>query len=233
MNLFKIRATIYRDIREYFTNYAVLTVLLMPPIMALMYSTPARNVREDLPDAMIFILLGTALASIATNVPLMLYAEENEHGLLKLVTHNVSDLMNGMAGRSILVLFVTAAVTVISLLIAGQVDVLSWPLVSGLGIAALVFLNLGLIAGLLAKLQSTSTVYGVLVLFLLGMTPIIETFFLNDSHLLMKLAEWTPVYQLMAIYNNAGVMPYVIMLVWLGLTTFSVYLAVLKRAKTL
>ena len=96
MNLFKIRATIYRDIREYFTNYAVITILLMPPIMALMYSTPARNIEANLPEEMLFILLGTVLASVATNIPLMLYAEENEHGLLRMVTHTVPDLISSI-----------------------------------------------------------------------------------------------------------------------------------------
>lgn len=233
MNLFKIRATIYRDIREYFTNYAVITILLMPPIMALMYSTPARNIEANLPEEMLFILLGTVLASVAANIPLMLYAEENEHGLLRMVTHTVPDLISSISGRSILVLLMTAVNTIVSLLIAGQLAVLNWPLIVGLSIAALIFLNLGLIAGLLAKLQSTSTVYGVVILFLLGMTPIIETFFLDQGHPLMQLAKWTPVYQLMAIHNNAGIMPYVIMLIWLALSVFAVYLSVLKRGKTL
>ena len=145
MNLFKIRATIYRDIREYFTNYAVITILLMPPIMALMYSTPARNKEANLPEEMLFILLGTVLASVATNIPLMLYAEENEHGLLRMVTHTVPDLISSISGRSILVLLMTAVNTIVSLLIAGQLAVLNWPLIVGLGIAALIFLNLGLI----------------------------------------------------------------------------------------
>lgn len=104
---------------------------------------------------------------------------------------------------------------------------------AGCLLAAVIFLNLGLWTGLYAKLQSTSTVYGVIVLFFLGMTPIVEILNLGDSSIISGLAGLTPVYQLMAIHNNAGIMPYVILALWLVLTTFLVWMAVSKRTETL
>ena len=233
MNIHKIRATIYRDLREFFTNYAVLTLLIMPPAMAALYGMTARSAGEEMPVIMIFVVLGTALSAVTTNIPLMLYAEENEHGTLKLVTHTKSDLVNGLIGRSILTLLITAAVTAVSLIIIDGVYVMSFQMIIGYTAAAVIFLNLGLWTGLLAKLQSTSTVYGVVILFFLGMTPIIETLNLPADNIITALAEITPVYQVMAIHNNAGIMPYVILAAWLAATVFLVYIAVSKRTKTL
>ena len=233
MNIHKIRATIYRDLREFFTNYAVLTLLIMPPAMAALYGMTARSAGEEMPVIMIFVVLGTALSAVTTNIPLMLYAEENEHGTLKLVTHTKSDLVNGLIGRSILTLLITAAVTAVSLIIIDGVYVMSFQMIIGYTAAAVIFLNLGLWTGLLAKLQSTSTVYGVVILFFLGMTPIIETLNLPADNIITALAEITPVYQVMAIHNNAGIMPYVILAAWLAATVFLVSIAVSKRTKTL
>ena len=233
MNIHKIRATIYRDLREFFTNYAVLTLLIMPPAMAALYGMTARSAGEEMPVIMIFVVLGTALSAVTTNIPLMLYAEENEHGTLKLVTHTKSDLVNGLIGRSILTLLITAAVTAVSLIIIDGVYVISFQMIIGYTAAAVIFLNLGLWTGLLAKLQSTSTVYGVVILFFLGMTPIIETLNLPADNIITALAEITPVYQVMAIHNNAGIMPYVILTAWLAATVFLVSIAVSKRTKTL
>lgn len=233
MNIHKIRATIYRDLREFFTNYAVLTLLIMPPAMAALYGMTARSAGEEMPVIMIFVVLGTTLSAVTTNIPLMLYAEENEHGTLKLVTHTKSDLVNGLIGRSILTLLITAAVTAVSLIIIDGVYVISFQMIIGYTAAAVIFLNLGLWTGLLAKLQSTSTVYGVVILFFLGMTPIIETLNLPADNIITALAEITPVYQVMAIHNNAGIMPYVILTAWLAATVFLVSIAVSKRTKTL
>ncbi|WP_026860092.1 hypothetical protein [Jeotgalicoccus psychrophilus] len=233
MNIYKIRATIYRDLREFLTNYAVLILLIMPPAMAGLYGMTPRLEGTEIPDIMIFVVLGTALSAMATNIPLMLYAEENEHGTLKLVTHTKSDLMNGLIGRSILTLIVTAVVTVVSLIIIDGLYIVSFQIMIGYTAAAVIFLNLGLWTGLLAKLQSTSTVYGAMILFFLGMTPIVETLNLPAGNIIIAIAGLTPVYQMMAIHNNAGIMPCVILTIWLIATVFLVYIAVLKRTKTL
>lgn len=233
MNIYKIGATIYRDLREFLTNYAVLILLIMPPVMAGLYGMTPRPDGIEIPDIMIFVVLGTALSAIATNIPLMLYAEENEHGTLKLVTHTKSDLMNGLIGRSILTLIVTAVVTAVSLIIIDGLYIVSFQMMIGYTAAAVIFLNLGLWTGLLTKLQSTSTVYGAMILFFLGMTPIVETLNLPAGNIIIAIAELTPVYQMMAIHNNAGIMPYVILTAWLIATVFLVYIAVSKRTKTL
>lgn len=233
MNIHKIRATIYRDLREFFTNYAVLILLFMPPAMAGLYGMAARSAEEVLPLIMIFVVLGTTLAAVTTNIPLMLYAEENEHGTLRLVTHTKSDLVNGLIGRSTLTLLITAAVTAVSLIIIDGMHIVSFQMLIGYTAAVIIFLNLGLWTGLLAKLQSTSTVYGAVILLFLGMTPIMETLNLANSNFITGLAKLTPVYQLMAIHNNAGIMPYVILTLWLTVTGFLVCIAISKRTKTL
>lgn len=233
MNIHKIRATIYRDLREFFTNYAVLILLIMPPAMAGLYGMTPKPDGTEMPVIMIFVVLGTALAALATNIPLMLYAEENEHGTLKLVTHTKSDLVNSLIGRSMLTLIVTALVTAVSLIIIDGLYIVSFQMIIGYTAAAVIFLNLGLWTGLLAKLQSTSSVYGAGILFFLGMTPIVETLNLPAGNIIAALAGLTPVYQMMAIHNNAGIMPYVILTAWLIATVFLACIAVSKRTKTL
>lgn len=232
MNFYKIRATIYRDIRECLTNYAVLSLLLLPLMMAALYGVTARNL-EGLPDLLIYTVIGVILASVTTNIPLMLYAEENEHGIMKLVIHTKSDFLNNIIGRSILSLVITGILIVLSLFILDGFFILSPVMIIGFILAAIVFLNLGLYSGILSKLQSTSSVYGVAILLFLGMTPLIESFNLSEGHMVRTIAELTPVYQLIALHNNVGIMPCVILSVWIVVTVFLVYVAVSKRTKTL
>lgn len=232
MNTHKISATIYRDIRESFTNYAVVSLLFLPLVMAALYTFTARGLGE-LPLIMIYTVIGVILASVTTNIPLMLYAEENEHGILKLVIHTKNDLLNNIIGRSVFSLVITTILIVLSLVIMDGIFIVSPVMIVGLVLAAIIFLNLGLFSGILSKLQSTSTVYGVGILFFLGMTPLIESFNLSEGHIVGQIAGWTPVYQLMALHNNAEIMPCVILAVWVVGTTFLVYVAVMKRGKTL
>lgn len=232
MNFYKIRATIYRDIRECLTNYAVLSLLLLPLMMAALYGVTARNL-EGLPDLLIYTVIGVILASVTTNIPLMLYAEENEHGIMKLVIHTKSDFLNNIIGRSILSLVITGILIVLALFILDGFFIISPVMIIGFILAAIVFLNLGLYSGILSKLQSTSSVYGVAILLFLGMTPLIESFNLSEGHMVRTIAELTPVYQLIALHNNVGIMPCVILSVWIVVTVFLVYVAVSKRTKTL
>lgn len=232
MNFYKIRATIYRDIRECLTNYAVLSLLLLPLMMAALYGVTARNLGE-LPDLLVYTVIGVILAAVTTNIPLMLYAEENEHSILKLVIHKKSDLLNNIIGRSILSLVITGVLIVLSLLILDVLFIISPVMIIGFILAAIVFLNLGIYSGILSKLQSTSTVSGVVILFFLGMTPLIESFNLSEGHIIRTIAELTPVYQLIALHNNAEIMPCVILSVWVVVTLFLVFFAVSKRTKTL
>jgi len=128
-----------------------------------------------------------------------------------------------IVGRSSLVILMSILLIIASLLIVDRMSILSLSLALGLFLAMLVFLNLGILAGIRSKLETTSTVAGVIILFLLGMTPIVESMGLTNISFIKFLIDLTPVYQLIAIQNNASVMPFIILLVWLGVTMFLIF----------
>lgn len=228
----KISATIYRDFKEYLANYSVLTLLLMPIGMAVIYRTIGNDVGEVIPNIMVFMILGTVLAAVSTNIPLMLFADEIEHGMIRLVVRSKKDLMLMIIGRGILVILVSVILILLSLIIIDHLDLLTIRLSAGLFIAILVFMSLGILSGIRSKLETTSTVAGVVILFFLGMTPMVENMGLTDVTIIRVLAELTPVYQLMAIQNNGGITPFVILLVWLMITVFFIYRSLSVHSKS-
>jgi hypothetical protein len=219
----KIYATIYRDFKEYLANYSVFTLFLMPIGMAVIYRMIGQDVGEALPNLMVFIIIGIVLAGVTTNVPLTLFADEIEHGMIRMVVKDKKDLLLMIVGRSALVILMSILLIIASLLIVDRMSILSLSLALGLFLAMLVFLNLGILAGIRSKLETTSTVAGVIILFLLGMTPIVESMGLTNISFIKFLIDLTPVYQLIAIQNNASVMPFIILLVWLGVTMFLIF----------
>lgn len=219
----KISATIYRDFKEYLANYSVLTLLLMPIVMAVIYRMIGNDAGQMLPDVMVFIIIGTVLAAVSTNVPLTLFADEIEHGMIRMVARNKKDLWLIIIGRSILVILVTILLIILSLLIVDHIDMLTLDLLIGVILAILVFLSLGILFGVRSKLESTSTVAGVIILFFLGMTPLVENMGLTSVTAIRVIVDLTPIYQLMAIQDNANITPYVILLVWLTIIVFLIY----------
>ena len=219
----KIYATIYRDFKEYLANYSVFTLFLMPIGMAVIYRMIGQDVGEALPNLMVFIIIGIVLAAVTTNVPLTLFDDEIEHGMIRMVVKDKKDLLLMIVGRSSLVILMSILLIIASLLIVDRMSILSLSLALGLFLAMLVFLNLGILAGIRSKLETTSTVAGVIILFLLGMTPIVESMGLTNISFIKFLIDLTPVYQLIAIQNNASVMPFIILLVWLGVTMFLIF----------
>ncbi len=219
----KIYATIYRDFKEYLANYSVFILFLMPLGMALIYRMIGQDAGETIPNIMVFIIIGTVLAAVTTNVPLMLFADEIEHGMIRMVVKDKKDLCLMIIGRSALVIIMSALLIIVSLVIIDRIDMLSLSLSLGLFLAMLAFLGLGILFGIRSKLETTSAVAGVIIMFLLGMTPIVESMGLTNVSFIRFLADITPVYQLMALQNNASVMPIVTLLIWLGIIGFLVY----------
>ena len=195
----------------------------MPLGMALIYRMIGQDAGETIPNIMVFIIIGTVLAAVTTNVPLMLFADEIEHGMIRMVVKDKKDLCFMIIGRSALVIIMSALLIIVSLVIIDRIDMLSLSLSFGLFLAMLVFLGLGILFGIRTKLETTSAVAGVIILFLLGMTPIVESMGLTNVSFIRFLADITPVYQLMALQNNASVMPIVILLIWLGIIGFLAY----------
>ncbi len=191
--------------------------------MALIYRMIGQDAGETIPNIMVFIIIGTVLAAVTTNVPLMLFADEIEHGMIRMVVKDKKDLCFMIIGRSALVIIMSALLIIVSLVIIDRIDMLSLSLSFGLFLAMLVFLGLGILFGIRTKLETTSAVAGVIILFLLGMTPIVESMGLTNVSFIRFLADITPVYQLMALQNNASVMPIVILLIWLGIIGFLAY----------
>ena len=191
--------------------------------MALIYRMIGQDAGETIPNIMVFIIIGTVLAAVTTNVPLMLFADEIEHGMIRMVVKDKKDLCLMIIGRSALVIIMSALLIIVSLVIIDRIDMLSLSLSLGLFLAMLAFLGLGILFGIRSKLETTSAVVGVIIMFLLGMTPIVESMGLTNVSFIRFLADITPVYQLMALQNNASVMPIVTLLIWLGIIGFLVY----------
>lgn len=191
--------------------------------MALIYRMIGQDAGETIPNIMVFIIIGTVLAAVTTNVPLMLFADEIEHGMIRMVVKDKKDLCLMIIGRSALVIIMSALLIIVSLVIIDRIDMLSLSLSLGLFLAMLAFLGLGILFGIRSKLETTSAVAGVIIMFLLGMTPIVESMGLTNVSFIRFLADITPVYQLMALQNNASVMPIVTLLIWLGIIGFLVY----------
>ncbi|WP_271401720.1 hypothetical protein [Salinicoccus roseus] len=134
-----------------------------------------------------------------------------------------------MAGKSLVVVLMTAVSLIISFLIMDVAFEWSIASIGGLILLALFFLNVGIAVGLTVDSVATTSVYLLPIMFIFGFTPMIETVVPDSDHFIRRLTDYLPLYQNISLHGEETAVPLLFLLAWTLVSFLYVTWAFRKR----
>lgn len=146
MNTGRIMAIFEKDLKEFTRNAMLFTTILLPIILAFMYSRMGGG-EEALPAMLVYLIVGVAFSAILCSGIMTMMAEENEKNTLRGLMQSPASMLDILAGKSLVVVLMTAVSLIISFLIMDVAFEWSIASIGGLILLALFFLNVGIASG--------------------------------------------------------------------------------------
>ncbi|MBY8910439.1 ABC transporter permease [Salinicoccus roseus] len=226
MNTGRIMAIFEKDLKEFTRNAMLFTTILLPIILAFMYS---RMGGEALPAMLVYLIVGVAFSAILCSGIMTMMAEENEKNTLRGLMQSPASMLDILAGKSLVVVLMTAVSLIISFLIMDVAFEWSIASIGGLILLALFFLNVGIAVGLTVDSVATTSVYLLPIMFIFGFTPMIETVVPDSDHFIRRLTDYLPLYQNISLHGEETTVPLLILLAWTLVSFLYVTWAFRKR----
>lgn len=201
MNVTRIGAIFEKDMKDFLKNPSLFIMPLLPIFLAVLYERIGNG--EELPLLMIYIVIGTTYAANASGCLMIMMAEENEKKTLRGLMMSPASIVDIIFGKSLVAVVLTAISLIISLSIFGFTGTNSFQAIIGLIVALLFFILIGIGIGLFAKTIASTQVYMTPILFIFGMTPMIDFLGLDKNSIGLKIAHAFPLPQLMRM-NETG-----------------------------
>ncbi|CAM2806512.1 ABC transporter permease [Salinicoccus roseus] len=213
MNTGRIMAIFEKDLKEFTRNAMLFTTILLPIILAFMYSRMGGG-EEALPAMLAYLIVGVAFSAILCSGIMTMMAEENEKNTLRGLMQSPASMLDILAGKSLVVVLMTAVSLIISFLIMDVAFEWSIASIGGLILLALFFLNVGIAVGLTVDSVATTSVYLLPIMFIFGFTPMIETIVPDSDHFIRRLTDYLPLYQNISLHGEETTVPLLILLAW-------------------
>lgn len=210
----KIRAVFKLSGKEMIVNMSMLTSLLLPVVMALMFMQIDRTAADFMPLVVIYVTVGITFASATGGIIMGMLAEENEQGSLCHVIINKKDMAANIIGKGILLFIVTSVVLVLCIILLGVTGMMDFIDIIALLLLWLFFFFMSAAFGMISKTVASSSLYILIVLFFFAMTPYIELLINEEDNIIRRILEMTPLYQAIFIQEGAILQPLVILIVW-------------------
>lgn len=228
MNTGRIMAIFEKDLKEFTRNAMLFTTILLPIILAFMYSRMGGG-EEALPAMLVYLIVGVAFSAILCSGIMTMMAEENEKDTLRGLMQSPASMLDILAGKSLVVVLMTAVSLIISFLIMDVAFEWSIASIGGLILLALFFLNVGIAVGLTVDSVATTSVYLLPIMFIFGFTPMIETVVPDSDHFIRRLTDYLPLYQNISLHGEETAVPLLILLAWTLVSFLYVTWAFRKR----
>ncbi|RKL66521.1 hypothetical protein CR203_14590 [Salipaludibacillus neizhouensis] len=212
MNTQRIGAIFEKDLKDFMKNMMLLTMPIIPIILALIYSRLGGD--EGLPISMLYLIVGVTFSSVTSSCMMTMMAEENEKKTLRGLMLSPASFMDIIVGKSLVVGLMTFIALAISLLLVGMKPFLNVQAIIGLILLFLFFLFLGIGIGLFTKSVASTSAYLMPVMFLFGFTPMIDFLGLGEDSIAITVAELFPLMQLIIMHETNSWVPIGIVAIW-------------------
>src|SRR5690625_3267418 len=170
MRIQRITAIFEKDIKDFMKNIMLLMMPIIPVMLALVYN---RISDEELPIAMIYIIVGVTFSAVTSTMMMTMMAEENEKKTLRGLVQSPATMMDIIIGKSLVTGLITFVALIVSLIIMDIGPFLNLKAILGVILLFLFFLFLGIGVGLFAKSISSTSFYMMPIMLLFGFTPMI------------------------------------------------------------
>ena len=224
----KIIAVFKMNAKEILLNMSMLTSVLLPVLMTLMFRQIDMVEGQTVPFIIINVIVGITFASALGAIVMGLLAEENEYGTMDHMLTSKKDMAANMMGKALLLFVITFVILGINLIIIGYTEMLTFGGIPSLLLIWLFFFFISAGFGMLSNSVASSSLFIMIILFVFAMAPYIELLIDDRTNMLRQFFELTPVYQVKFIEEGAVAVPHLILTVWL-IVSFIFFLASFSR----
>lgn len=229
----KVMAVFKMNAKEILLNMSMLTSVLLPLLMTLMFRQIDTAGGQTVPFIVINVIIGITFASALGAVLMGLLAEENEYGTMDHMITSKKDMAANMMGKALLLFVITFVILGINLIIIGYTEMMSLGGVPAMMLLWLFFFFISAGFGMLSNSVASSSLFIMIILFVFAMAPYIELLIQDETNMVRQFFELTPVYQVKFIEEGALAVPHLILIVWL-IISFIFFMVIFgQKAKSL
>ena len=229
----KIMAIFKLSAKEIVMNMSMLTSLLLPIIMALMFQRIDQEVGESMPFIVIFTMVGITFASATSSIIISMLAEDNEQGTLDYLITDKKSMTANITGRGILLFAVTSLIMIFNLILMDSLMMMNFVDIIALIILWMIFYFLSVAFGMISKTLASSSLFIIIMLFIFAMAPYIELIVTDQENIFRRFFELTPLYQNLFIKEGMIVQPFIILIIWSILSIVFFLIVFNKKVKSL
>lgn len=229
MNAARVMAIFEKDIKEFMKNTSILFTPFIAIILAVFYSRMESG--EGLPLIVVYAVVGITYSSVTSGVMMILMAEENEKKTLRGLIMSPASYVEILLGKSLVTALMTFITLIISFIIMESTTMFDVQQIIGLLILFLFFLFLGIAVGLFVKSVGMTTAYLMPIMFIFGFTSMIEFLGFAPDSIVIKITDYMPIPQLVAMGETGSWSAVGIVLIWTivaGLIAFASFQKVKK-----
>ncbi|WP_163970914.1 ABC transporter permease [Oceanobacillus halotolerans] len=210
MNAKRIIAIFEKDMKDFLKNMMLLTMPLLPVVLALIYE----RMGNELPISLIYLIVGVTFSAVTSSVMMTMMAEENEKKTLRGLILSPASFLDIIIGKSLVTGLITFISLIVSLMIVGIGPFLDFRVIIGLILLFLFFLLLGIGIGLFSKSIAATSAYLMPLMFLFGFTPMIYSLGLSEDSMAIAIADTFPLMQAIEAHETSSWSPTGIVALW-------------------
>jgi len=214
MNLGRVLAIFQKDLKDFMKNMSLIFMPLLPIILSALYARLGSSIDEEMPLAMIYIVVGTTYAAVTAGCIMVSMAEENEKKTLRGLIMSPASYGEIITGKSLVTALMTIISLVISVSLMGGSALLDVQQIIGLILLFFFFLFLGIGFGLYVKTIAMTTPYLMPIMFIFGFTPMIESLGFSGDSMVTKVADAFPIMQMLKLEETSSWVPLIIVAIW-------------------
>lgn len=207
----KIKASLYRDRKELFRNMTLLTSMLLPILLGLMFYYTANRIEEgearvDLYERMLliqfYLVYGITLMSVLTFNITTSISEENEKNYYEHVVKTEVDYRATLWSK--VILYSVVSIIVLGIVMIAFRPELDFGIFDYLGMACIfiVFIILGISIGLISKNVSQTSAFIIPFMVLIVMTPMGEVVLGPYDEMFLTIGRLNLMYLNMGVYEG-------------------------------
>ena len=196
LSLKRIQAIFMKDYKEFSRNYAVSMMIFLPLILAFMYRESETATIQNY-----FLPLNMTFSMVTAYVQACLIAEEKERNTLRSLMMSPASIGDILLGKSLFVFIMTGIILALCANIVGYAPNQLLVIVLALAVSTVFYVALGTICGLFTKslMEASLAVLPVVLIFSFGPMAL----YLNEAHILYKIAYWLPSTQLVILAEQS------------------------------
>lgn len=194
----RIQAIFVKDYKEFYRNYAISTMVLMPLALAFLYSMTG-----DMDLQSMFIPINLTFAMITAFIQSCLIAEEKEHNTLRSLLLSPASVADVLIGKSALVFVITVVILGMCMWMLDFTPSNLFAMGIALVLSTIFYLAMGLIVGLYTKTVMEASVGILPVMLVFSFGPLVLLF--ADRYPILEIFQWLPSAQLILLEQNSAV----------------------------